>query len=122
LEKSSIFISIENPCGTEPQQMWRFGIIGRMVLPHNLYAHMSHADLFDGNIFLRPLDFLPQGAVLTTVAQLCASISEARLSALTARIRPHFLFNSLNAAISLIRLRPYEYSCAHSISCPKVLF
>ncbi|QEY26211.1 sensor histidine kinase [Neisseria zalophi] len=39
---------------------------------------------------------------------LVPSLSEARLSALTARIRPHFLFNSLNAAISLIRLRPYD--------------
>lgn len=34
--------------------------------------------------------------------------TEARLAALTARIRPHFLFNSLNAAISLIRSRPLE--------------
>lgn len=34
--------------------------------------------------------------------------TEARLAALTARIRPHFLFNSLNAAISLIRSRPSE--------------
>ncbi len=40
--------------------------------------------------------------------RLSPSLSEARLSALTARIRPHFLFNSLNAAISLIRLRPYD--------------
>ena len=54
------------------QQMRRFCIIGRMVLPHDLYAHMSHTDLLDGNIFLRPLDFLPQGAVLTTIAQLRA--------------------------------------------------
>lgn len=37
---------------------------------------------------------------------LTPALSEARLTALTARIRPHFLFNSLNAAISLIRLRP----------------
>ena len=36
------------------------------------------------------------------------ALAEARLTALTARIRPHFLFNSLNAAISLIRLRPYD--------------
>ena len=54
------------------QQMRRFRIVGRMVLPHNLYAHMPHADLLDGNIFLRPFDFLPQGTVLTAVAQLCA--------------------------------------------------
>ncbi len=40
--------------------------------------------------------------------QLSPALSEARLNALTARIRPHFLFNSLNAAISLIRLRPYD--------------
>ncbi|MBP8875045.1 histidine kinase [Uruburuella suis] len=39
---------------------------------------------------------------------LTPALSEARLTALTARIRPHFLFNSLNAAISLIRLRPYD--------------
>ena len=39
---------------------------------------------------------------------LAPAIAEAQLNALTARIRPHFLFNSLNAAISLIRLRPYD--------------
>ena len=32
--------------------------------------------------------------------------TEARLAALTARIRPHFLFNSLNAVLSLIRSDP----------------
>ncbi len=34
------------------------------------------------------------------------ALSEARLQALQARIRPHFLFNSLNAVISLIRRDP----------------
>lgn len=34
------------------------------------------------------------------------ALSEARLQALTARIRPHFLFNSLNAVLSLIRDEP----------------
>lgn len=34
------------------------------------------------------------------------AIAEARLQALQARIRPHFLFNSLNAALSLIRSQP----------------
>jgi two-component system sensor histidine kinase AlgZ len=32
--------------------------------------------------------------------------AEARLAALSARIRPHFLFNSLNAVLSLIRADP----------------
>jgi two-component system sensor histidine kinase AlgZ len=34
------------------------------------------------------------------------AIVEARLQALQARIRPHFLFNSLNAVLSLIRSEP----------------
>ena len=34
------------------------------------------------------------------------TLAEARLQALTARIRPHFLFNSLNAVLSLIRAEP----------------
>jgi two-component system sensor histidine kinase AlgZ len=39
-------------------------------------------------------------------AALSPALSEARLQALTARIRPHFLFNSLNAVLSLIRAEP----------------
>ncbi len=37
---------------------------------------------------------------------LSPALSEARLQALQARIRPHFLFNSINAVLSLIRLEP----------------
>jgi two-component system sensor histidine kinase AlgZ len=37
---------------------------------------------------------------------LSPAISEARLQALQARIRPHFLYNSINAVISLIRESP----------------
>lgn len=37
---------------------------------------------------------------------LSPRISEARLAALQARIRPHFFFNSLNAVLSLIRSEP----------------
>ncbi|MDB5839878.1 MAG: histidine kinase [Herminiimonas sp.] len=36
------------------------------------------------------------------------ALSEARLQALQARIRPHFLFNSLNAVLSLIRTEPLQ--------------
>lgn len=39
---------------------------------------------------------------------LSPAITEARLQALQARIRPHFLFNSLNAALSLIRSDPLK--------------
>lgn len=37
---------------------------------------------------------------------LSPAITEARLQALQARIRPHFLFNSINAVLSLIRSEP----------------
>ena len=37
---------------------------------------------------------------------LSPALSEARLQALQARIRPHFLFNSINAVLSLVRKDP----------------
>jgi two-component system, LytTR family, sensor histidine kinase AlgZ len=37
---------------------------------------------------------------------LSPALTEARLQALQARIRPHFLFNSINAVLSLIRVEP----------------
>lgn len=40
------------------------------------------------------------------------AITEARLQALQARIRPHFLFNSLNAVLSLIRTQPKQAETA----------
>jgi two-component system, LytTR family, sensor histidine kinase AlgZ len=53
---------------------------------------------------------------LTTAMLLCyfdlrgralsPAIAEARLQALQARIRPHFLFNSINAVLSLVRQEP----------------
>ena len=73
-----------------------------------------------GNLLLdrRPMGF-PQVAFLTlfttaiTIAYfdlraraLTPAIAEARIQALQARIRPHFLFNSINAVLSLIRSEP----------------
>ncbi len=40
------------------------------------------------------------------------AVTEARLQALQARIRPHFLFNSLNAVLSLIRDQPKQAETA----------
>lgn len=37
---------------------------------------------------------------------LAPAVAEARIQALQARIRPHFLFNSINAVLSLIRSEP----------------
>lgn len=65
-------------------------------------------------------DFSPAGVALFSLAvgagllayfnlrarALSPAITEARLQALQARIRPHFLFNSLNAVLSLVRSDP----------------
>ncbi|MGB4812887.1 MAG: histidine kinase [Methylophilaceae bacterium] len=40
------------------------------------------------------------------------AVSEARLQALQARIRPHFLFNCINAVLSLIRSQPKRAEAA----------
>jgi two-component system sensor histidine kinase AlgZ len=43
---------------------------------------------------------------------LSPSLTEARLQALQSRIRPHFLFNSINAVLSLIRQDPRRAEAA----------
>ncbi len=43
---------------------------------------------------------------------LSPAIAEARLQALQARIRPHFLFNSINAVLSLMRKEPQRAETA----------
>ena len=43
---------------------------------------------------------------------LSPAVTEARLQALQARIRPHFLFNSINAVLSLIRSDPHRAETA----------
>jgi two-component system sensor histidine kinase AlgZ len=43
---------------------------------------------------------------------LSPALAEARLQALQARIRPHFLFNSINAVLSLVRSEPQRAEVA----------
>ncbi len=43
---------------------------------------------------------------------LSPALAESRLQALQARIRPHFLFNSLNAVLSLVRHEPHRAEAA----------
>jgi two-component system sensor histidine kinase AlgZ len=62
---------------------------------------LERALLFAGLVTLAALSYFS----LRTRA-LSPALSEARLQALQARIRPHFLFNSLNAVLSLIREDP----------------
>lgn len=78
---------------------------------HDFWRLMNFVD-GGGQRLLRAglLGALVAGALLIYFAwrahALSPALVEARLQALTARIRPHFLFNSLNAVLSLIRSDP----------------
>lgn len=74
------------------------------------------------HFFWLEINYVPYRAILLTVIitaivlyyfylqqrAYSPAIAEARLQALQARIRPHFLFNSINAVLSLIRTQPKQ--------------
>jgi two-component system sensor histidine kinase AlgZ len=71
--------------------------------------------LLPGTQILTPVQTTAFSAALATLLlvyfhlrgkALSPAVTEARLQALQARIRPHFLFNSLNAVLSLVRSDP----------------
>jgi two-component system, LytTR family, sensor histidine kinase AlgZ len=66
-----------------------------------------------GSVWRAALLAMAAGAIMLTyfemrVRSFSPAQAEARLAALNARIRPHFLFNSLNAVLALIRARPQQ--------------
>jgi two-component system sensor histidine kinase AlgZ len=71
--------------------------------PHALVRHLAFA-------------LLIYGALLVyfglRAKALSPAIAESRLQALQARIRPHFLFNSINAVLSLVRSDPKQAESA----------
>jgi two-component system, LytTR family, sensor histidine kinase AlgZ len=78
-------------------------------------VHRSLAAILPAGEQVSPLQFIFFFVVVTAVVlyyfdlrarSLAPAITEARLQALQARIRPHFLFNSINAVLSLIRAEP----------------
>jgi two-component system, LytTR family, sensor histidine kinase AlgZ len=84
-------------------------------------VHRVGAELFGGN----PVGQLERYWVFTAAVTavllyyfylrsraLSPAFSEARLQALQARIRPHFLFNSINAVLSLVRDEPKRAEAA----------
>jgi two-component system sensor histidine kinase AlgZ len=84
-----------------------------MLVTAFVYGFVS---VFDANAsrfgFARALLFAALGVLLQLEyfrlrnRALSPALVEARLQALQARIRPHFLFNSINAVLSLIRSDP----------------
>ena len=79
---------------------------------HWLGAFLSYGNLLRYWIFsLLTISFLLWYFNLRSRA-LSPALTEARLQALQARIRPHFLFNTINAVLSLIRSDPVRAETA----------
>jgi two-component system sensor histidine kinase AlgZ len=66
--------------------------------PGMAFAHVAFLALFVTGCTLAYFDLRARS--------LSPAIAEARIQALQARIRPHFLYNSINAVLSLIRSEP----------------
>lgn len=88
------------------------------VLAHALHAYWQSLAIGDGGSIWRSTLLAMLASILMLAYFSCRARafspaqSEARLAALNARIRPHFLFNSLNAVLSLIRARPQQAEAA----------
>ncbi len=74
---------------------------GALTLDEADWQRLMRAGLLGGITAALMLSYLAM-----RVSALSPALAEARLQWLTARIRPHFLFNSLNAVVSLIRQDP----------------
>jgi two-component system sensor histidine kinase AlgZ len=71
-----------------------------------LWSSFANLTAFKGMLAAAALGFLLQHYFELRMRAFSPALVEARLQALQARIRPHFLFNSLNAVLSLIRSEP----------------
>lgn len=102
-----------------PQRLAQAAVLALAVgLGWALLALGADLGLYDAPDYLRPLLLTAAAAGLmlayfaARAQALSPALAEARLAALNARIRPHFLFNALNAALSLIRARPQQAEAA----------
>ncbi len=83
----------------------------------HLFMSMNFPDATGGDLFRTLLLTLGGAWVLIAglegrARRLSPALAEARLQALTSRIRPHFLFNALNSVLSLIRTDPKKAETA----------
>jgi len=80
-------------------QPWLFG-----DLMHATTLQLSVLSAFFGLLFQQHFELRARA--------FSPALGEAKLKALQARIRPHFLFNSINAVLSLIRTEPHRAETA----------
>jgi two-component system sensor histidine kinase AlgZ len=80
---------------------WAIAALAHAMLPDRPpmpFAHLAFLVLFVTGCMLAYFDLRARA--------LTPAIAEARIQALQARIRPHFLYNSINAVLSLMRSEP----------------
>lgn len=84
-----------------------------VTLLWHMVLHLRFPEVEQGSVLRAVL--LAAGAALAVLAYfnwrhrvLSPALAEARLQALQSRIRPHFLYNSLNTALSLVRNSPRQ--------------
>jgi two-component system sensor histidine kinase AlgZ len=81
-----------------------------VALTHHLVQQLFPGDPYEALQRYLLITLLSTGLILyyfhLRSRALSPALTEARLQALQARIRPHFLFNSINAVLSLIRQEP----------------
>lgn len=75
-------------------------------------ARFSHLTVLEGMVVAGLFGFALQHYFELRLRAFSPALAEARLQGLQARIRPHFLFNSLNAVLSLIRQEPLRAEAA----------
>ena len=98
------------------RQPYRVGValVFALVVATGLAAHLLtrgaipevRESLFKHLLFALASTAILLGYFHLRARALSPAIAEARLQALQARIRPHFLFNSLNGVLSLVRQDP----------------
>lgn len=82
------------------------GLIQLLSFSDGVLASFSHVSFTEGVLLAGLFGFLLQHYFELRARAFSPALAEAKLQALQARIRPHFLFNSLNAVLSLIRKEP----------------
>ncbi len=83
------------------------GLIVDFLSSMDLFLHsFSNLTVVKGILLAAFMGLILQHYFELRTKAFSPALSEARLQALQARIRPHFLFNSLNAVLSLIRSEP----------------
>ena len=104
---------LNNPLHRLPYYMGMIAVAGlTLLLTAVMYqASVAYFSLAAGGLIVALVFCLCATATLLLYFHLrqralSPALDEARLQALQARIRPHFLFNSLNAVLGLIRTEP----------------